>query len=314
MSEHNATGGIAVEAQSLNKSFGQTKALDGFDLALPRGEVIGLVGPNGAGKTTLLLILASLLAPDSGSARVEGADVVASPLEVHGSVGWMPDFFGVYDDLTVVEYVELFAQVYRMSPQAAQKRARELLEEFRIEPLTDARVHTLSRGQKQKLGFARALVHAPSVLLLDEPASGVDPQGRIDLRGLVRRQAAAGTTVLVSSHILQDLEEMADRIAFVHAGRCQRISSIDDLPRFKGDRQWRIKAIDRDRLMSALTGAGLDFTVLSSRTVTVALRDEDHAAELSAALVQDGVRLVEFAPAQGAVEEAFMSLGSETQR
>ena len=307
-----SSGEIAVEAQGLSKSFGQTNALDGFDLSLPRGEVIGLVGPNGAGKTTLLLILASLLAPDKGSARVEGADVVASPLEVHGAVGWMPDFFGVYDDLTVVEYLELFAQMYRMTPQQAQKRAEELLEEFHIEPLANARVHTLSRGQKQKLGFARALVHSPSVLLLDEPASGVDPQGRIDLRGLVRRQAEAGTTVLVSSHILQDLEEMADRIAFVHAGRCQRVASIDDLPRFKGVRQWRIKAIEKDKLVAALTGAGLDFTVLGSRTVTVALRDEEHAAELSSVLVHEGVRLVEFAPAQGAVEEAFMSLGSES--
>ena len=306
---HAAT--FSIEAERLTKRFGVTPALNGFDLALPWAEVTALVGPNGAGKTTLLLILASLLAPDSGHARVGGADTVQQPKEVHAAVGWMPDFFGVYDDLTAREYLELFAAAYRMNRNQSSARATELIERLHLGPLADARVHTLSRGQKQKLGLARAIVQRPKVLLLDEPASGLDPQGRMELRDLVREEARAGATVLVSSHILGDLEELADRVVFMEAGRCRQVATMAELPVLHAAREWRIRALDPDGLMRALSALGIEIVPQDRRGVVVSLRNEEHAAEVNAHLVSSGVAVVEFAPVQRAIEEAFMSLDRE---
>ncbi len=302
---------FSIEARGVSKRFGAVPALNGVDLALPRGEVIALVGPNGAGKTTLLLILASLLAPDAGRASVEGADTMARPKDVHKMVGWMPDFFGVYDDLTGREYLQLFGAAYGMDRGEAARRAAELIEQLHIEHLADARVHTLSRGQKQKLGLARAIVHRPRVLLLDEPASGLDPQGRIELRELVRQQAAGGTTVLVSSHILGDLEELADRVVFMEAGRVQRVSTMEELPALHEAKQWRIRALDPAQLTAALTDLSIEAIPQDHRGVVVTLQGEAQAAEVNAHLVSSGVRVVEFAPLKSAIEEAFMSLGRE---
>ena len=300
-----------IEARGLTKRFGATPALNGIDLALPRAEVIALVGPNGAGKTTLLLILAALLAPDSGQAAIEGANTVLRPKDVHRTVGWMPDFFGVYDDLTAREYLELFGSAYRMSRTDAAARAEELIERLHLEPLADARVHTLSRGQKQKLGLARAIVHGPRVLLLDEPASGLDPQGRIELRELVRQEAANGAAVIISSHILGDLEELADRVVFMEAGVVRRTATMAELPVLNEAKQWRIRALDAAQLAAVLRGLSIEAVPQDHRGVVVTLQNDEHAAEVNAHLVSSGVRVVEFAPVKSAIEEAFMSLGKE---
>ena len=303
---------FSIEAEGLTKRFGATPALNGVDLELTGGEVIALVGPNGAGKTTLLLILAGLLAPDTGRARIYGADTVARPKDVHGAIGWMPDFFGVYDDLTAREYLELFGAAYRMTRTDAAKRAAELIERLHLEYLADARVHTLSRGQKQKLGLARAIVHKPRVLLLDEPASGLDPQGRAELRALVRQEAETGTTVLISSHILGDLEELSDSVVFMSAGRVQRVATMDELPVLHEARQWRIRSLDPPRLMSALSDLSIEARP-DHLGVVVMLLNEGQAADLNARLVSAGVPVVEFAPVTRAIEEAFMSLERDSR-
>ncbi len=299
---------FSIEAEGLVKRFGGHPALDGLDLALPWGEVTALVGPNGAGKTTLLLVLAALLSPDEGRARINGADTTVEPKKVHAAVGWMPDFFGVYDDLTTREYLELFGAAYRMSSADSTARAQELIERLHIQHLADARVHTLSRGQKQKLGLARAIVHRPKVLLLDEPASGLDPQGRVELRELVRQEAKDGATVLVSSHILGDLEELADRVAFMERGRTRRVATVDELPILQQSRQWRVRALDPDELARAMREGGIEATSQTARGTIITLRNEQHAAEVNTHLVAAGVQVVEFAPVQRAIEEAFMSL------
>jgi ABC-2 type transport system ATP-binding protein len=228
--ERLATAGTGVVASGVRRAFGPVEAVRGIDLTAPAGAVTALVGPNGAGKTTLLLVLATLLVPDAGQVRVAGFDPVSEPDAVRARMGWSPDVFGLYDNLTCREYLQFVGEAYRLRRQAAASRAAELLVTARLVQEADRPVHTLSRGQKQRLGLARALVHDPEVLLLDEPASGLDPRSRVELRELLRTLALAGTAVVVSSHLLGDLEELADRVVFVDGGVTVGEHRIDELP------------------------------------------------------------------------------------
>ena len=297
-----------IVTQGLGRSFGPVKALDGFDMELPSGKVIALVGPNGSGKTTLLLILAGLLAPDRGTASVAGVDPVSDPYGVHKIVGWMPDFFGVYEGLSSVEYLDLFGAAYGMPPEARAARSRELVELVGLQAFAEKPVHALSRGQKQRLGFARTLVHSPSVLLLDEPASGLDPRARIDLRELVRQQADAGATVVVSSHILSELEEMADVVAFVEAGRCKGVFELGALPGAGGALTWSIKAVEPQALTTALEHQGVAGKPLRDGRIEVSAASEGELADIVARLVTAGVQITEVIPTGRGLEGAFMAL------
>lgn len=258
----------------------------------------------------MLLVLAGLLAPDRGAASVAGFDPLTQARDVHRSVGWMPDFFGVYDDLTLREYLELFGAMFDLSTEAARARAVELLELVGLSSKADLKVHTLSRGQKQRLGFARALVQGPKVLLLDEPASGLDPRARIDLRDLVRRQAAEGVCVVVSSHILQELEEMADLIVFVDAGRSTGMYPIGELPTATGVRRWRLRALDLAALRQAAQRYEASFEVMSDGSVTVELADEASLARFVTRLVADGVPPTAIVPEGAGLEGAFLQMGA----
>ena len=209
---------MSIEVSQLTRFFGRAPAVRQLDMSVPSGAVTGLVGPNGAGKTTLLLMLAALLAPDSGTIRVAGLDPVTQSREVHRAVGWMPDAFGTWDSLTCTEILLTFAAAQGMDADAARTRAVEMLTLVHLDELARTPARVLSRGQKQRLGLARALIHDPKVLLLDEPAAGMDPRSRADLRVLLRDLAASGTTVLLSSHILSEMEEMVDGVVFMSRG------------------------------------------------------------------------------------------------
>jgi len=298
--------GEGVAVRDVRRSFGPVQAVRGISLRAAPGEVTALVGPNGAGKTTLLLILATLLTPDAGELRVAGHDPVTEPDAVRARMGWSPDFFGMYDNLTAREYLEFFAAAYRLPRAAARDRAAELLELARLAEYGDQPVHVLSRGQKQRLALTRALVHRPAVLLLDEPAAGLDPHSRVELRVLLRRLAAEGAAVLVSSHILSDLEEMADRVVFVDQGVTVGEHHMSDLPRVER-RTWRIRALDHGALVAALSGRGRP----ESSWVDVELESEQAAAELVAELVGKGVMVTAFAPVGGALEAAYLELVDE---
>jgi ABC-2 type transport system ATP-binding protein len=302
--------GTGIVARGVQRRFGTIEAVRGIDITAPAGRVTGLVGPNGAGKTTLLLVLATLLVPDAGEVRIAGHDPVTEPDAVRARLGWSPDVFGVYDNLTAREYLEFFAAAYRLPAKDGTARAAELLALTHLEQYADAPVHVLSRGQKQRLGLARALVHRPSVLLLDEPASGLDPRSRVDLRELLRVQALAGVCVLVSSHILSDLEEIADRVVFVEHGRTVGEHALSDLPHTRR-RPWRIKAVDGAALVAALARMSLPHGKPSPAGVEVELGSEDEAADLIAALVRDGVRVVACAPSSGDLEAAYLELTKE---
>lgn len=215
----------------LTKRYGKTLALDGLDLTIGEGEVHGFVGPNGAGKTTAMRILATLLRPTSGDALVDGISVTASPREARARVGYMPDFFGVYDNLKAWEYLDFYAGCTGMAAKARRTRIDELLELTALAQKREAYVDNLSRGMKQRLCLARALMHDPKLLILDEPASGMDPRARAEMRDILKNVSDMGKTVLISSHILPELAQMCDHMTILERGHSVFSGTVEALER-----------------------------------------------------------------------------------
>jgi len=301
-----AGGGIVVEG--VRRSFGKVQAVREASFTAPPGAVTALVGPNGSGKTTLMLMLASLLRPDAGGIRIAGFDPVARTAEVRARLGWMPDVLGSWTTLTVRQTLRFTGRLYRMDRVAAAERADALVDLVDLAELADQPTRVLSRGQKQRLSLARALVHDPAVLVLDEPASGLDPGARIALRDLLRRLAAEGRTVLVSSHVLAELEEMADAAVFLDAGVTVPADRVADSR--ATDRPWRIRAADPLLLERALVESGVPKESMTSdrSDVVVPVAGDEAAADLLARLVSQGVRISAFAPATGDLEHTFLDL------
>ncbi|MFF3064909.1 ABC transporter ATP-binding protein [Oerskovia sp. NPDC057915] len=300
-------GGIV--AQGVRRAFGAVRAVDGVDLVARPGRVTALVGPNGSGKTTLLLVLAGLLTPDTGSVRVAGFDPVTQSFAARARTGWMPDAFGTWDSLTTREVLTTIAAAYRLPAAAGAARAAELLALVHLEEYADRPASVLSRGQKQRLGLARALVHDPDVLLLDEPASGLDPRSRVDLRVLVRDLAARGKTVLISSHVLTELDEMADDAVFLSRGRTVASETVGEAATTR--RTWRVRALDPSGLHAWLTGAGVVFGTEPDGAALVDLDSDASAAALLRDAVVAGVPVVASAPAGGILEQAYLALEEE---
>jgi ABC-2 type transport system ATP-binding protein len=207
-----------IETHELTKMYGDLYALNRLNLTLNQGDVYGFIGPNGAGKTTTMRILATLLNPSWGEATVCGYSIYTGSKEIRRVIGYMPDFFGVYDDMKVIEYLEFFASAYRIKGAARRKICEEVLELVDLTYKRDALVTSLSRGMTQRLGLARTLLHDPQVLLLDEPASGLDPRARIEMRALLKELRAMGKTILVSSHILPELADICNKIGIIEQG------------------------------------------------------------------------------------------------
>jgi ABC-2 type transport system ATP-binding protein len=207
-----------IETRDLTKMYGELYALNRLTLKLERGDVYGFIGPNGAGKTTTMRILATLLNPTWGEATVCGYSIYNNAKEIRRLMGYMPDFFGVYDDMKVTEYLEFFAAAYRIRGPARRRKVDQVLELVDLGYKRDALVTSLSRGMTQRLGLARVLLHEPQVLLLDEPASGLDPRARIEMRGLLKELRNMGKTILVSSHILPELADICNKIGIIERG------------------------------------------------------------------------------------------------
>src|SRR5207342_3153631 len=207
-----------IETRDLTKTYGELYALDRLTLRLEPGDVYGFIGPNGAGKTTTMRILATLLNPSWGEASVCGYSIYTGSKEIRRVIGYMPDFFGVYDDMKVIEYLEFFAAAYRIKGAARRKKCDEVLDLVELGYKREALVTSLSRGMTQRLGLARVLLHDPQVLLLDEPASGLDPRARIEIRQLLKRLGATGKTIMVSSHILPELADVCNKIGIIERG------------------------------------------------------------------------------------------------
>ena len=295
-------------AKNVARAFGEVKAVRDVSFVAEPGTVTALIGPNGSGKTTLLLMLASLLRPDSGTIRIAGFDPVTDTAAVRSRLGWMPDLLGSWSALTVRATLETTARLYRMDAAVAVARAEELISLVGLEHLAAQPTRVLSRGQKQRLSLARALVHDPTVLLLDEPASGLDPQARVELRQLVRRVASEGTAVLISSHVLAELDEMADGAVYLRQGVTASAESVE---RTRSTvRPWRIRAADRAALESALLTAGVDASaiVVDRDELLVPLQGETAASALLTTLIAAGVAISTFAPAVGELEHTYLDL------
>ncbi|OFI38493.1 multidrug ABC transporter ATP-binding protein [Arthrobacter sp. SW1] len=300
-----------VSAVGVSRRFGTVHAVEHMDFDAPSGHVTALIGPNGAGKTTLLLMLASLLQPDSGTITVDGLDPAVDTAAVRRRLGWMPDTLGVWESLTAREILVQMARFYRLPKAGIDARVAELLALVRLEELAGQPARVLSKGQQQRLSLARALVHDPSVLLLDEPAAGLDPGSRVELRTLLRNLAAAGKAVVVSSHVLSELDEIADGAVFVNRGRTVKHQTVEDAA--KQGRRYAITALDPAALAAKLTEMGLEFLPGTGRrpSVSLMLNHDDGAAALLRELVTSGIAVVSFGPASGALEETYMNLDTE---
>ena len=218
-----------LKIDSLTKNYGSFPALKGLSLEIPDGALHGFVGPNGAGKTTTMRILATLMKPTSGTAYVDGTDVVNDGQKARKLVGYMPDFFGVYDSLKCWEYLDFYARCYRIGTAERKQMTRQLLELVQLEEKENEYVDALSRGMKQRLCLARSLIHDPKLLILDEPASGMDPRARAEMKGILRTLREMGKTVLISSHILPELAEMCDSLTILDHGQLVFSGSVEEL-------------------------------------------------------------------------------------
>ncbi len=219
----------AIFTRDLTRRYGSLTALDRLNLSLESGDVFGFIGPNGAGKSTTMKILAGLLEPTSGSAEIMGRTVAGNGDFVRRHIGYMPDAFGVYEDLKVTEYLEFFASAYGISRGSRRRVVADVLELTDLKYKQDAYVDSLSRGMQQRLGLARVLVHDPPILLLDEPASGLDPRARIEIRELLRELQRLGKTILISSHILSELGEFCNKIGIIERGKLEISGTMDEL-------------------------------------------------------------------------------------
>ncbi|GEK78986.1 ABC transporter ATP-binding protein [Agrococcus baldri] len=299
-------GGIVVDAVA--RSFGAVRAVRQMSFHAKPGRVTGLIGPNGAGKTTLLLMLASLLAPDTGTIRIDGADPVRNPRAVRRAMGWMPDVLGTWRTLSPRVALTTVGRLHGLPRAAARVRADELLAQARLDELANRPSRVLSRGQQQRLGLARALVHRPRVLLLDEPAAGLDPTSRIELRQLLRGFAAEGGTVLISSHDLSELDELAEDAVFVDRGEV--VGGERLVLARQAAREWRVRALDPRALSYQLAhlGVAFDRVRIEGELAYVALDTDEDAADVLARLVRAGVAITHFAPAVGDIERTYLSL------
>jgi len=282
---------VAIRTVELSKRYGGVQAVDHVNLSIPKGSIFGLIGPNGAGKTTTLAILASVVAPTSGQVEVLGFDPLEFPGLLRRVVGYMPDALGVYDGLSVDEYLEFFAAAYRLPRAQWPGLIDGLLELVDLQDKRQAMVDSLSRGMKQRLSLARALVHDPEVLLLDEPASGLDPRARFDLRALLVELKAMGKTVVISSHILSELEEMCTDVAIMGAGKVLASGPPDTLR----------EAMRPGRSITARLAGG------ETRTYTV--DDDDAQGDLLRRLiVEEKLPVLEFTQAQDSLEDLFLQI------
>lgn len=220
-----------IKIENLVKTFGKTKALNSLSLSIEDNELYGFVGPNGAGKTTAMRIIAGIIPADSGKVTINGVDAGTEVKQLRQKIGYVPDFFGVYDNLKVIEYIEFFAAAYSMVGRETERKCLRLLDELGLSDKTDFFVDDLSRGQKQRLGLARALIHSPEILVLDEPTSGMDPKARLETRKLLKRLNEKGQTIIISSHILHEISELVTGLAIIEEGRTVMSGSIDSIER-----------------------------------------------------------------------------------
>jgi ABC-2 type transport system ATP-binding protein len=302
-----------IELIHLRKEYDELVAVQDLNLTIPRGEIFGLIGPNGAGKTTTIRMACGLLAPTVGRALVNGIDVAAEPERAQQSIGYLSDFFAVYEDLKVWEYLDYFAHAYRVTEGDIAARVTEVIGQVSLGVKRDVMIRGLSRGMKQRLGIARAIIHRPKVLLLDEPASGLDPKARLELRNLLRSLRDEGSTILISSHILTELEGFCTSIGIMEKGRMVRSGRIDEVTAAENlARDLRLSWLgDATALLEQKLGGHVHVSNLQLGTGTGTFQfagSDEELAQLLSDLVASGVRVKTFAEIKQTVEDLYMKL------
>ncbi|MGE3820800.1 MAG: ATP-binding cassette domain-containing protein [Isosphaeraceae bacterium] len=302
-----------IEVLNFTKCYGDFVAVDDLSFTIRQGEVFGFIGPNGAGKSTTIRFLATLLRPTSGEGRVAGYSVVTQPMEVRRVIGFMPDDFGVYDGMKVWEFLDFFAVAYQIPLVYRKKIINEVLELLELTHKRDDYVNGLSKGMKQRLCLAKTLVHDPPVLILDEPASGLDPRARLEMKALLNELRGMGKTILVSSHILSELADFCTSIGIIERGKLLAAGGIQDIQRqLRTHRVLKVRVLDpsTDRAEAILRDEPGVSTVSSyDHTISAEFHGEDSAqASILAKLIGQGVVIESFAEEPLSLEEVFMMI------
>lgn len=311
-----------VEIEHLTKCYGNFTALDDLSLSLSSGQILGLIGPNGAGKTTAIKILVGLARPTSGTARIGDADCVVDARRLKHLVGYMPDLFGSYDNMRVREYLDFFGAAFGIPRGRRIKRIDEVMETTGTAYMRDKFVESLSHGMQQRVGIARTLLHDPQVLILDEPANGLDPQARIEMRDLLIRLARLGKTLIVTSHILHELSRICDRIAILTHGRLRAIGTVDEIGRQVSQQRTieaQLASVEQLSAAADIVRRSIEpeaEVVQAPAESSIRFRTacpEEQLGDLLTQLVRSGIRITQFREVQTDLEEAFMSFAQETE-
>jgi ABC-2 type transport system ATP-binding protein len=304
-----------IETRDLTKKYGDLYALDRLTLKLDQGDVFGFIGPNGAGKTTTMRILATLLNPSWGEASVCGYSIYTGSKEIRRSIGYMPDFFGVYDDMKVIEYLEFFAAAYRIKGPERRKKCDEVLDLVDLGYKRDALVTSLSRGMTQRLGLARVLLHEPQVLLLDEPASGLDPRARIEMRELIKELRSMNKTIMVSSHILPELADICNKIGIIERGKLLFNDDVASAIKQVRQKHIYIVSVGKESNELAAKRIGSHGSVESTEvtkdgdSIKVTLRDEQtDGSFIPEMVIAEGFKLKAFKEEEINLEDVFMRI------
>ncbi len=302
-----------ISVRNLHRTFGDLQAVRGVTFDVYAGQVVGFIGANGAGKTTTMRIMATLDLPTFGSLSVTGYDVVNYPSEVRQKIGWMPDSYGVYNHITVFEYLDFYGRSFGFKEKERARRVAEVMEFTDLTPIADRMMNKLSKGMGQRLCLGRTLLHDPEVLILDEPAAGLDPKARIEFKQLVRLLAAEGKTIFISSHILSELGEMCDTLLFIDGGRIVHHGSAESLQRLggtevvidvhvNGDPEVLIRWVSLHPNVTVVEphkrGGRLSFNVVDPETLAAQLRR----------MISDGVPVMEFHRESRKLEDAFVDM------
>jgi ABC-2 type transport system ATP-binding protein len=308
-----------VEIVNLTKRYGEFTALDQLSISVDAGQILGFIGPNGAGKTTTIRILVGLLRPTSGTASIAGADCVRQARKIKRLVGYMPDVFGSYDNMRVAEYLDFFAATYGIRGARRQQRIDEVLRTTNATHMRDLYVESLSHGMKQRIGIARTLLHDPQVLILDEPANGLDPQARIDMRFILLQLAEMGKTLIVTSHILPELARICDTVAIITHGQLRAFGTQTEIMRqIKQKRTFEVHCVEKEQVqkvqqvISQALGEEGGAAVTASATEAIVRFDtaqsDQELASVLARLLDQRLAIVQFREVATDLEDAFLSV------
>ena len=304
-----------LKIENLVKSYGKCRALNGLNMEVEKGELFGFIGPNGAGKTTTIKIMAGLLRADSGHVYLDGKDALKDADKLKQKIGYVPDNFGVYDNLKAIEYMEFYASTYGLVGKEVQKRCYELMEQVGLEGRGEVYVDELSRGMQQRLCLARAMIHKPDLLILDEPASGLDPRSRFEMKMILKELCQKGTTILISSHILSELAEMCSSIGIIKKGELLQQGSIEEivsavnisnpiLLHVCNEQKKTLEFLKENPMVQTLAIDGKEFQF----TFTGSVKEE---TELLQQMIQQGIQVLSFGRKRDNLETIFIQLTKE---